>query len=287
MRIGGGLLALALLAAGAAAAARETASVARLRGTTLHAWAAPEARQGAVGDETHVYAIDNTAIARYRQQDGARVAKWEDASGTLHHLNSCHLDQGRLWCAHSNYPQTPMASSVEVFDALTLEPVASHSLGIRDEGSLTWLQPVRDGFIAGFAHYDGRGGSGFKSSLYAGIVAFDAHWRRTGGWMLPADVTEAMAPYAASGGVLGPDGLLYVLGHDRPELYVLAQPLMGPTLVHVATIDIEAHGQAFGWASAGGRVIHAINRKPGEILAIRLPPVSLPEGARRLEPMAP
>ncbi|OYX49993.1 MAG: hypothetical protein B7Y90_05705 [Alphaproteobacteria bacterium 32-64-14] len=82
-----------------------------------------------------------------------------------------------------------------------------------------------------------------------------------------------MAPYAASGGAIGSDGLLYILGHDRPEMYVLAKPAMGPTMIHVATIDIEAEGQAFSFAE--GRNIFAIDRRKGRVLQIALPAVPL------------
>ena len=82
-----------------------------------------------------------------------------------------------------------------------------------------------------------------------------------------------MAPYAASGGAIGPDGLLYILGHDRPEMYVRAKPAMGPTMIHVATIDIEAEGQAFSFAE--GRDIFAVDRRKGRALQITLPSVPL------------
>lgn len=283
-------LSLAVLAAGLTAApvvAQSTAeplvvpvyilpTPVQLEGRTVRTWEAPEADQGVAVDDAFFYAIDNTVIAKYRLDTGALVGRWVGPSaGPVRHINSCYARHGRLWCANSNYPETPMGSSVEVFDAATLTPLETHSLGLMDEGSLTWFADVEGGRIAGFAHYQTRGGVPFKDNRFSGVVAFDPQWRRTGGWMLPAAVIERMAPHAASGGVLGTDGLLYVLGHDRPELYVLARPLMGPTLVHVATIAVDAHGQAFTWAPDGTRAIYAINRNPGQVMRIELPVVSL------------
>jgi hypothetical protein len=47
-----------------------------------------------------------------------------------------------------------MASSVEVFDARTLQHLESHSFGV-DRGSLTWIDRAPDGsWWAGFANYD-------------------------------------------------------------------------------------------------------------------------------------
>lgn len=98
-----------------------------------------------------------------------------------------------------------------------------------DEGSLTWLDRYRGGWMAGFAHYDGDGGLKFKDHTFSAVVTFDAEWRRTGGWLIPPGVLERMTPYAASGGRVGPDGWLYLLGHDRTEMYAEARPSMGPT----------------------------------------------------------
>jgi hypothetical protein len=258
----------------------EAAQPVRLSGRTLRTWDAPEADQAAIADSEHFYAIDNAVIAKYRLDTGARVAVWNgEAEGAIEHLNSCLLRQAQLWCANSNYPDVPMGSSVEVFDTATMTHVGSHSLGMMDEGSLTWFDGLGEGYIAGFAHYSRRGGVPFKDSSYSSIVRYDNQWRRTGGWLLPEAVIERMAPYAASGGALGPDGLLYLLGHDLPELYVVAFPAAGPRLVHVATIGIDAPGQAFAWADDGSRTIHAIDRKRGKVLAIEVPAVP-PSGER-------
>ena len=166
-------------------------------------------------------------------------------------MNSCLVDAGRIRCANSNYPQTPMGSSIEVFDPVSLDHVSSYSLGMRDEGSLTWFDRYRTGWIAGFSHYDANGGVPFKDHSFSSVVTFDEQWRRTGGWLLPESTLERMAPYASSGGAIGPDGWLYLLGHDKPELYVVGRPAMGPVLVHIATIAIESEGQAFSWAKNG------------------------------------
>ena len=249
--------------------------VQRLEARTFRVYPAAEANQGVAAGAQFFYPINNTVIAKYEIATGRRVAEWAGPrDGLIRHLNSCLADAGRLWCAHSNYPLTPMGSSVEVFDAGTLAHVESHSLGLTDEGSLTWFDRYRDGWIAGFAHYDETGGIANHPHTFSSVVTFDAAWRRTGGWLFPASVLERMAPYAASGGAIGPDGWLYLLGHDRPELYVAARPPMGPTLVHIATIAVEAEGQAFSWAGDGARTIYAIDRRLRLVRAIDVPAVT-------------
>lgn len=246
----------------------------RLTANTVREYPAPEADQGAAVDVQHFYAVDNTVIAKYSRITGALLGRWvAPKNGLVRHLNSCFAKADRLQCANSNYSETPHGSSVEVFDARTMTHADSHSLGMTDEGSLTWFDHYNGGWIAGFAHYTENGRVAFKDHTFSSVVTFDAQWRRTGGWLFPKAVVERMAPYAASGGAIGPDGLLYILGHDRPEMYVLAKPAMGPTMIHVATIDIQAEGQAFSFAE--GRNIFAIDRRRGRVLQIALPAVPL------------
>lgn len=250
--------------------------VAQLEAKTLRIYDAPEADQGVAVDADFFYALDNTVIGKYRRDTGRLVARFTAPhKGLIRHMNSCYARNAKLWCANSNYSRVPMGSSIEVFDAASMTHADTHSLGMMDEGSLTWFDEIRGGYIAAFAHYSGNGGVPFKDSTYSSVVTFDRDWRRTGGWLFPDGVIARMAPHAASGGAIGPDGLLYVLGHDLPEMYVLARPSMGPTLVHVATISLGVGGQAFSFAPGEGRTIFAIDRAGGKVSEIALPAVAL------------
>jgi hypothetical protein len=74
-----------------------------------------------------------------------------------------------------------------------------------------------------------------------------------------------------SGGGWGPDGRLYLTGHDRPELYVVALPEGGGVLDHLETLGIEAEGQAIDWDESEPGVLYGITRRTREILAMRTP----------------
>ncbi|MCG8504821.1 MAG: hypothetical protein MI755_09465 [Sphingomonadales bacterium] len=233
-----------------------------------------EARQGAAADSEHFYAIVNFVIGKYSREDGALIARWVgERGGPIGHINSCFAEAGRLLCANSNHPGLPMASSVEIFDTATMTHVNSKSLGVMDAGSLVWFDRYGGGWIAGFAHYDDETGLPYKDHTYASVVTFDAAWRRTGGFMFPPQILARMAPQAASGGAVGPDGRLYVMGHDRPEMYVLEFPKMGPALLHIATVAVPAEGQAFAFDPDDTRRVWAISRPRGKVLTFRLPEI--------------
>jgi hypothetical protein len=261
----------------------ELPAVQQLQAVALDVYQTEEARQGAAADRQHLYAIDNSTIAKYEKADGSLVARWEGIrGGAIGHLNSCFAEKAQLYCANSNFPEVPMASSVEVFASDSLQHTRSLSLGIMDEGSLTWFNRLGDGWLAGFAHYDGQGGTNFKDHRFATINRYDQRWRRLGGWMIPDSIARQMQPYAASGGALGADGLLYISGHDKPEVYVLAAPRMGPKLIHVATISVDIEGQAIVWDDSAERVLVGISRSSREIRTFQIPPVPVPDGFSRL-----
>src|SRR5687768_155985 len=91
---------------------------------------AAEAGQAAVADRDFIYAINNFTIGKYRKTSGERVAVWDSGKGgPLIHMNAGIVFEGRLYCAHSNYPGVPMVSSVEIFDTKSLKHIGSHSFG--------------------------------------------------------------------------------------------------------------------------------------------------------------
>jgi len=245
---------------------------------------AREAGQGAAADDDHFYAIVNTVIGQYRKDSGELVKRFASPrDGLVRHLNSCYADGGRLWCSNSNFPEVPMASSLELFDSASMEHLSSYSLGVLEEGSLTWFDRLGEGWIAGYAHYDEDGGLAYKDHSFASVIRYDSEWRRLGGWMIPQTAISRMQPHAASGGALGADGLLYLTGHDRPEMYVLGLPKMGPKLIHIATIAIDVEGQAFSFdKSTNDRVVYGISRPNRQVRAFRLPEVELPSGVTPL-----
>jgi hypothetical protein len=260
------LKALWIAALLACAPAAQPALTARL----LRTYPAAEAHQGAAADGTSLYAIANSEIGRYDKATGKKLAAWSGDPKRFPHLNSCAVIGGELVCANSNYPQTPMRSSVEVFEPMTLKHLRTIDLGEQD-GSLTWVDR-REGFWwAGLANYDGRGGAPGRDHRATRLVKLDDHWKRLQSWTFPEDVLARMAPRSASGGSFGPDGRLYVTGHDRAEMYVLAVPKSGTVLQHVSTIALPFDGQAFAFDRSQKGVVFGISRDDHTVVSARLP----------------
>jgi hypothetical protein len=240
---------------------------------TLRRIPAQEARQGVAVGPDDLYAVANFRIARYDKRTGEKRAAWSGDPARFPHINSCALIARDLVCAASNFPAVPQASSVEIFDPVTLAHRRSVSLG-QGIGSLTWVDRHDGAWWAMFANYDGRGGEPQRDHRYTLLVRFDDAWRRTESWALPPSVLERISPMSVSGGGWGPDGRLYLTGHDRPELYAVQLPKGGATLDHVGTYAIEAEGQAIDWDERVPGMLYGIARKGGMMIEMRLPEVA-------------
>ena len=231
---------------------------------------APEARQGVAAAGRFVYAIDDSAIAKYDPATGKRVARWRGDPKRFRHLNSCTLVERNLICAGSNYPDVPMASSVETFDAETLRHIATRNLG-RGRGSLTWLDLHKGSWWACFANYDGKGGEPGRDHRATTLVRYSPDFVEQEAWLFPEEVLRRMAPRSSSGGAWNADGLLYVTGHDAAELYVLRPPKQGNRLELVAIVPTVTGGQAIDWDPGQPRTLWSIDRKASQIVASRIP----------------
>lgn len=233
----------------------------------VKAWPAPEARQGAAVDDEHFYAVVNSRIGKYRKSDGGKVAEWVGDRIAIRHLNSCLVEGRELVCANSNFPETPMASSVEIFDTASMQHLRSIPLGIRD-GSLTVVERREGRWWGIFANYDAPRSHLGRTHRDTKILLFNDDWSEVGGYALPDSVLSRLAPHSISGGSFGPDGLLYLTGHDAPEMYVMRIPSQGPVLEHVATMPVPFEGQAWAWDRSAERTIYAIRRQASEVVVV-------------------
>lgn len=247
----------------------------------LQRWTVIEANQAAAVDATHFYGIGNHVLVKHRKDTGERVAEWvSPRGGPLIHFNAGFVERDRLVLAHSNYPQLPPASSLETHDTRTLQPVASHSLGLRP-GSLTWAVRHEGAWWACFAYYNGEAALAGYDNRATYLGQFDDRWQMLRSWLFPPQVIATWHESASSGGDWGDDGLIYCTGHDAAELYALRLPRSGVALEYVTTIDVPFEGQGWAWdrSARGRRVIYGISRSQQQVIAAEIPP--LPAGLLR------
>jgi hypothetical protein len=226
-------------------------------------FAAPEANQGVGVDARYFYAVDNHAIGKYEKTTGRLVKKWQgEKTGPILHLDSAMVMDGKLYAAHSNYPQWPMTSSLEIFDAGTLEHVGSHSFGIQ-WGSLTWVDWYDGHWWMTFANYDrpfGPGKTPYGYKLNTIMVKYTKDFRVVEAWTLPKAILDRFEDMSNSGGSWGPDGSLYLSGHDPAEIYRMRLPKAGSVLELVEVIPMNIRGQGIAWDRSQPGVIFGIIR---------------------------
>jgi hypothetical protein len=248
----------------------------------------PKANQGVGVDETHFYAVDNTVITKHNKLTGEEVARWEwtgDADkNPILHLDGATVVDGKIYCAHSNYSEWPMTSSVEVWDANTMTHIGTHSFGIQ-WGSCTWVDWYNGSWWACFANYDAKkahpdpnnpgaynvmpGEEASRKSVLlpygykrnSTIVQFNKDWQFVEAWVLPNEIltNEHTDNMSTSGGSWGPDGYLYLTGHDPAEVHRCELPEAGSIIKLMDTIplrktdapqsidDVSIRGQGIAW----------------------------------------
>jgi hypothetical protein len=238
-----------------------------------------DAVQGIAMNANRVFTVANRSISEYDKFSGKLVSTWSSIQTELSvvHLDSGVIHAGRLYAAHSNWPRVPMESSVEVFDIDPLMHVASFSFGT-SRGSFTWLDWHAGFWWGTFTDYDIRQSESWSqpalpSAEISGthIVKMDDAFRIVRSWSLPALLRLQLAPMNNSGGSWGPDGHLYLTGHDRAELYVVRLPPNEDVAEWVATLAAPAiQGQGIAWDRfALNPVLYGINRRHRQ--AVRLP----------------
>lgn len=239
----------------------------------------PAARQGVCADAEFVYVVDDRLIVKFAKQGFREVARFETPrEGPIIHMNSLSLHDGKLYAAHSNYPEDPMLSSVEIFDPATMRHVDSHSFGLQ-LGQLTTFEWHAGAWWAVWANYSrvfGRNQRPYGNTHWTHITRLAPDLRQTAGWSFPADVLTRAEPMSISGASWGPglpgqDGpLLWCTGHDHKEVYALRPPRQGMRLERLATLPIEAEGQAIAWDKADPTLLWMIIRSRREVVAMRL-----------------
>lgn len=243
------VLCAALLGAGKAT----TYPAAEKHWSQTHAIAAPEAFQAAAADTQYAYAIANASIAKYDRKTGQRLAV---STGPAHHLNSGFFFEGRLYCAHSNFPKKPEQSAILVLDTQSMRLTVVKDFG-NYGGSLTWAIRHDGHWWCNFACYGADNGRSF-------LVKFDDRWNELGRWTYPPELLRHLGKNSLSGAIWH-DGALLATGHDDPVLFRLKLPETGNTLQLLGIQSVPFEGQGIACDPATGGLV-GISRRTRQIL---------------------
>jgi hypothetical protein len=80
------------------------------------------------------------------------------------------------------------------------------------------------------------------------------------GWVLPKAILDKFAQRSNSGGSWGPDGYLYLTGHNLAEIYKMRLPRAGSVLELVETLPANIRGQGIAWDRSDPGVLYGIIR---------------------------
>ena len=231
----------------------------------LRSFQAAEAHQGVAVDVGHFYAVANRTIGKYEKSTGKLVANSQSpADRTLQHLNGGAVIGDKLYCAHSNWPASPLQNSIEIWDTASLKHVERRDFK-ESTGAITWVDRHRGYWWIAFAHYGTE-----QEVQRTTLLQLDDQWQRKSSWSFPQEVVRRFVPYSSSGGSWGPDGLLHTTGHDRDEVYALRIPERGSTLELVDVIPAKIAGQGIAWDRTALGVMYGIRRKTKEVVVSRL-----------------
>lgn len=143
--------------------------------------------------------------------------------------------------------------------------------GLSGADQFVWAERHEGYWRLGFAHSAGRSSPPDRRPEWSQLVKADDEFNALESFAFPPALIEAFHGYSASGGAWGPDGRLYVTGHDEPRLYALSLPVAGSELVWEETIAIPAEGQGFAWDPEEPWVIYTLERSRQEIVVSRIP----------------
>ncbi len=211
------------------------------------------ATQAAAADRDAVYAVSNTAVAAYDRKTGKLLGT---STGKAEHLNSAFVKDGKVFCAHSNYPNKPDTSDIRVFDPASKELRVFHDFK-NPPGSLVWN--VHDGknWWCCFAHYK-------DANAKTVLVRYADGFREESRWTFPKAVVDDWDGMSASGGVWDGDTLL-VTHHHWKVLYRLRVPRVGRELELVEALASPFPGQGIAADPLTGGLV-GIDRAAREIV---------------------
>jgi hypothetical protein len=101
----------------------------------------------------------------------------------------------------------------------------------------------------------------------------DRDFNVVAGYTIPHAILDRFKPMSNSGGSWGPDGRLWLTGHDLGEAYVMEPPRAGAELRWIATVNLPGvEGQGISWDLSGRQpTLWTIKRSTKQVLQFAVP----------------
>lgn len=80
-----------------------------------------------------------------------------------------------------------------------------------------------------------------------GHLRFADDWRIAEAFVYPDELVDRFEELSNSGGSWGPDGHLYITGHDLGKAYAMLLPEAGSVMRWVDTVTLDVRGQCIAW----------------------------------------
>jgi hypothetical protein len=210
-----------------------------------------KASQGVAVDEKYFYAISNTRIVKCDKETGKVIATWRanrkgKAYEHFKHMNSGTVIEGRLYCAHSRYGVDPNDCTVEIWNVEKEGLKHEETIHMpRKHGSLTWIDRHSD--RSWWMCYAVYGKNKNKDTKLVKYQYKDKKFIEVESWFFPEEVVAKWGSMSCSGGSWGPDGYLYITGHDHASAYVLEIDKTNKLSYVRTEKDVGFFGQAIAW----------------------------------------
>ncbi|MEZ6142456.1 MAG: endonuclease [Zavarzinella sp.] len=218
-------------------------------------FAVPDATQAAAADEKHFYAVSNTRVVQFDRTTGKETAR---SDGPAKHLNSAFLWEGKVYCAHSNYPAVPHESDIRVWDLSTKKLTIFHRFE-QPAGSLTWAILHEDSWWCHFAHYK-------EENAKSVVIRYSKAWKELQRWTYPTELVAEWDGASLSGGIWH-DGKLLTTGHDKKLIYHVELPTNRTTAVVKAIYTCPWEGQGIARDPKTGGLVGIIRSKREVVFA--------------------
>lgn len=215
------------------------------------------ATQAAAVDGAFLYAVASKQIAKIDRATGREIALSE---GEASHLNSAVVLEGRIYCAHSNFPLLPETSEVRILDPETMKLTVFHEFQ-KPPGSLTWVLKKGGDWWCHFAHYG-------KDNAKSVLLRYDTEWKETGRWHYPEGLVAEWGKMSLSGGIWQGEELL-VTGHDKKSIYRVKVPVEGGMIEWMGTHPSPFPGQGIAEDPQTGGLV-GIDRKRKSVVFAEL-----------------